>query len=607
MSTALTPASTNPAPALPPLPEKFANPLRQIKSVMAQPAVRRSAPMALLIGLIAAAALAWMALSSPTQKTLFENLSDADKQAVTTALSAANIKSKINDGTGALTVNEEDYSRARMLLAGQGLPKQAPGGYAILDQLPMGVSRAVEGERLRQARESELARSIQEIDAVAEARVHLATPDASPFIRDKSSPSASVVLKLNAGRSLSESQVQSIVNLVASSVPGMKPEDVTVVDQMGGLLSKKGADGATGDDRRIDFQRRMEEKYRTQLIQLLTPLVGAGNFTAEVQADVNLDETSATSERYDKDGALRAETGNWTGNQKDPTTPGGIPGALSNTPPPASTLQQPQPANGASGAPPADGKPVAGGPGLNPEKQSDAFQRAYDLNKEVSVTRATPGSIKRLTVAVLLRDPATGKRSQMEITQISDLVKSAVGFDQQRNDNVTVISRKFADASLDDKRAWYDNSWLPIVARNATALVIALLVLLLGVRPLVKAMTRKKAEAEAAKALPMGAADGAGAGEGVGEVLMGADGQPVIGPNGEPVRIGPNGQPVWVGADGQPLPGMIGTQPPAVTLDEIEDTNNFNERITKVRGFTRDNPARAALAVRDMIRSEAQQ
>lgn len=611
MSTALTPASAKPpATALPPLPEKFANPLRQIKSVMAQPAVRRSAPMALLIGLIAAAALAWMALSSPPQKTLFENLSDADKQAVTSALSTANIKSKIDEGTGALTVNEEDYSKARMLLAGQGLPKQAPGGYAILDQLPMGVSRAVEGERLRQARESELARSIQEIDAVAEARVHLATPDASPFIRDKSSPSASVVLKLNAGRSLSESQVQSIVNLVASSVPGMKPEDVTVVDQMGGLLSKKGADGASGDDRRIDFQRRLEEKYRTQLIQLLTPLVGAGNFTAEVQAEVNLDETSATRERYDKDGALRAETGNWTGNQKDPTTPGGIPGALSNTPPPASTLQQPQPANGASGAPPADGKPVAGGPGVNPEKQSDAFQRAYDLNKEVSVTRAAPGSIKRLTVAVLLRDPATGKRSQMEITQISDLVKSAVGFDQQRNDNVTVISRKFADANVEDKRAWYDNSWMPVAARNATALVIALLVLLLGVRPLVKAMTKKKNDADA-KALPMGAADGA---TGLpGQILSGADGAPmVVNAQGQAVPLDAAALAALAAAGidiAKMNPALLAGSDidpallPPVTLDDIEQSTHLDERIVKVRGFTRDNPTRAALAVRDMIRT----
>ncbi|MBB4086589.1 flagellar basal-body MS-ring/collar protein FliF [Sphingomonas carotinifaciens] len=567
MSTALTPA--NPAtPGGPQLPERFANPLRQIKGVLAQPAVRRSAPMALLIGLIAAAALAWMSLSTPPQKTLFSNLSDADKQAVTTALSTGNIASRIDDATGALTVSEEDYSKARMLLAGQGLPKEAPGGYAILDQLPMGVSRAVEGERLRQARESELARSIQEIDAVAEARVHLAMPEASVFVRDSAAPSASVILKLNAGRSLSDAQVQSIVNLVASSVPGMKPSGVTIVDQMGGLLTKDGAAAGNGDDRRIEFQRRLEDKYRTQLIQLLTPLVGSGNFTTEVQAEVNLDETSATRESYDKQGTLRAETGNWTGNLANATPPGGIPGALSNTPPPASTLQvPPNPAPGTPGTP--ENQPVAGGAAPNAAKQSDTFQRAYDLGKEVSVTRAAPGSIKRLTVAVLLRDPATGRRTAMEINQISDLVKSAVGFDQGRNDNVTVISRKFADTgAATDGPAWYDNAWLPVLARNGTAIVIALLVLLLGVRPLVKSMTKKKEDET--KALPMGAA-----GEAEGE-----DAAAVTGPDG------------------------IAVQPP-VTLEQIEATRNFDERIGAVRGFTRDNPARAALAVRDMIKAEA--
>lgn len=567
MSTALTPA--NPAtPGGPQLPERFANPLRQIKGVLAQPAVRRSAPMALLIGLIAAAALAWMSLSTPPQKTLFSNLSDADKQAVTTALSTGNIASRIDDATGALTVSEEDYSKARMLLAGQGLPKEAPGGYAILDQLPMGVSRAVEGERLRQARESELARSIQEIDAVAEARVHLAMPEASVFVRDSAAPSASVILKLNAGRSLSDAQVQSIVNLVASSVPGMKPSGVTIVDQMGGLLTKDGAAAGSGDDRRIEFQRRLEDKYRTQLIQLLTPLVGSGNFTTEVQAEVNLDETSATRESYDKQGTLRAETGNWTGNLANATPPGGIPGALSNTPPPASTLQvPPNPAPGTPGTP--ENQPVAGGAAPNAAKQSDTFQRAYDLGKEVSVTRAAPGSIKRLTVAVLLRDPATGRRTAMEINQISDLVKSAVGFDQGRNDNVTVISRKFADTgAATDGPAWYDNAWLPVLARNGTAIVIALLVLLLGVRPLVKSMTKKKEDET--KALPMGAA-----GEAEGE-----DAAAVTGPDG------------------------IAVQPP-VTLEQIEATRNFDERIGAVRGFTRDNPARAALAVRDMIKAEA--
>ena len=552
MSTALT---TTPAA----LPERFANPLQQVRGFMAQPAVRRSLPMILMIALIGAAALAWMSLSSAPQKQLFAGLPDADKAAVTTALQAGGIASAIDEGTGSLTVAEEDYSRARMLLAGQGLPKAAPGGYALLDQLPMGVSRAVEGERLRQARETEIARSIQEIDAVAEARVHLATPEQSVFVRDKAAPSASVIVKLQAGRSLSDAQVSSIINLVASSVPGMKPDAVTIVDQLGALLSKSGGvdAGEAAGDKRIAFQKRIEDKYRQQVTQLLTPLYGAGNFSAEVQADVNLDETQATRESYDKQGALRAETGSWTGNQASATTPGGIPGALSNTPPPASTLEQPQPATGVGG----EARPAAGGPGVS-EKQSDNFQRAYDLGREVSVTRNMPGTVRRLSVAVLLREPDKGRRTGAEVQQVTDLVKSAVGFDATRQDQVTVISRKFAaaDAAVTEGPAWYDNAWLPVLARNATAVVIALLVLFLGVRPLAKALMKKREEAA---------------------------------PHGS---LGP--QMLSVGPDGMAVAAPVG-------LDQLAGATAMDDRLGAVRGFTRDNPARAALAIRDMIKADA--
>lgn len=548
MSTALTTTATA-------VPERFANPLQQIRGVMAQPAVRRSAPMALMVGLVAAAGLAYTTLSTPPQKTLFSGLADADKAAVVQSLEQANIAAHVDGATDAITVDEDDYSRAKMLLASQGLPKAAPGGYAILDQLPMGVSRAVEGERLRQARESELSRSIQEIDAVAEARVHLATPEATVFVRDKADPSASVVVRLNAGRSLSDAQVQSIVNLVASSVPGMKPDAVTIVDQAGALLTRAGGRDAAGaaSDERLDVQNRVEDKVRQQLQTLLTPLMGAGNFSAEVQADVNLDETQATRESYDKQGSLRAETGNWTGNQAAAQAPGGIPGALSNTPPPASTLQTPTPAVGASGSP----QPVAGGPSPDPAKQSDTYQRAYDLGREVSVTRAAPGSVKRLSVAVVLREPEKGRRTQMEINQITDLVKSAVGFDAARQDQVTVISRKFAgNVDAEAGPAWYDNSWLPLLARNGTAIVMALLVLFLGVRPLAKALMKKRDDvATGAPALP--------------------------GLNGMPQVAAP------------------------VSLDQLEQSRGYDERIGAVRGFTRDNPARAALAVRDMIKADA--
>ena len=237
MSNAL---SVSDAPALPAnAGGGFANPLSQMRSILGQPAIKRSLPLIFMIGLLGAAALAWMTLSTPPQRVLFASLPESDKAAVAEALTAASIPNAI-DGAGSLTVGEDDYHKARMLLAGQGLPKAAPGGYALLDQLPMGVSRAVEGERLRQARETELARSIGEIDTVAEARVHLATPEATVFVRDKAEPSASVIVKLQPGRTLSDAQVRSIVNLVASSVPGMKAEAVTIVDQAGAKEGTRG-------------------------------------------------------------------------------------------------------------------------------------------------------------------------------------------------------------------------------------------------------------------------------------------------------------------------------------------------------------------------------
>ena len=227
---------------------------------------------------------------------------------------------------------------------------------------------------------------------------------------------------------------------------------------------------------------------------------------------------------------------------------------LSNTPPPASTIEQPQPANGVGGT------PQAGGPAPDAAKQSDSFQRAYDLGREVSVTRGAPGQVKRLSVAVLLRDPEKGRRSANEINQISDLVKSAVGFDAGRRDNVTVISRKFAGADAQPSTAaWYDNAWLPVLARNGTAILIALLVLLLGVRPLAKALMAKRDEPAP------------------------ATNAPAFGPGGE-------GGAAIVAGD-------------PVTLDQLEQTRGYDNRLGAVRGFTRDNPARAALAVRDMIKA----
>ncbi len=553
-----TQLSTIPATTAP-VATGFANPLTQVSGFMRQPAVKRSLPLILMIGLIAAAALAWVGMRTPTQKVLFGGLGDADKSAVVAALDTAAIDNGV-DGSGNITVGEDDYHKARMLLAGQDLPKAAPGGYALLDALPMGVSRAVEGERVKQARETEIARSIQEIDAVAEARVHLATPESTVFVRDQSAPTASVVLKLQPGRVLSDAQTRSIVNLVAASVPGMKPDAVTIVDQMGTLLSKS-TDGSSDDgDKRIELQRTVEQKVRTQIAQLLTPLVGAGNFTAEVQADVNLDETQATRESYEKQGAVRAEQGSWTGNQPAAGQPGGIPGALSNTAPAASTLATPA----TGGTQPGPNGATPAGPVTEAMKQSDSFTRAYDLGREVSVTRNAPGGIRRLSVAVLLREPEKGRRTALEIQQITGLVQAAVGYNPQRQDQVNVISKKFTVSATDgaDAPAWYQAEWVPMVLRNVTAIVIALLVLLLGVRPIAKALMKKREDADGGARLAF------------------------ANPNADPANPGVMPEP------GQP-----------VSIEMLDGARNYDDRVGLVRGFTRENPARAALAVRDMIKS----
>ncbi len=554
------------ATQLTPLPdtgtEPFANPVKQLTGMLGQPAVRRSLPMIFMIGLIASAALAWFMLSTPTQKTLFSGLPDSDKSAVIAALKAGGVTARLDDAGNGVTVAEGDYAKARMLLAGQGLPKSAPAGYAILDSLPMGTSRAVEGERLRQARETELARSIEDIDAVAEARVHLAVPENTVFVRDSASPTASVVLKLAGGRSLADAQVTSIINLVASSVPGMKPEGVTIVDQMGALLSRP--DGAgSANEARVRFQNQVEQKYRDQLTALLTPLIGAGNFTAEVTADVNLDDTSSTRESYDKAGALRAEQGNWTSRDGAASSPpGGIPGALSNTPPGPTGLTTPQPQPAGGGAPVPGAAPAPGSQPLTIAKSSDEYSRAYDLGREVSVTRAAPGGLRRLSVAVVLRDAEGSRpRSPLELQQITELVRSAVGADPARNDQVTVISRKFAPAATTaGGPAFYESDWFSMIVRNATALVIALLVLFFGVRPLSKVLLKRRDDA---------------------------------------LRGGRDLAALAGGA-----PGGAGLKVP-VGIEALDGVQNFDDRIGTIRGFTRDNPARAALAVRDMIKADS--
>ncbi|WP_156680337.1 flagellar basal-body MS-ring/collar protein FliF [Sphingomonas profundi] len=539
--------------------------LSRVRAFTAQPAVAKSLPMVGLIALLGVAALAWFLFSQPPQRDLFRGLADADKAAVAESLTGAGIKYTIDRATGTLTVADDDFYRAKMMLAQAGLPKSAPDGDAMISSLPLGASRAVEGERLRGAREMDLARTIEQIDAVQKARVHLAMEQPSVFLRDRSQPAASVMLTLMGGRSLSDAQVAAMQHLVASSVPGLAPDAVSIVDQTGQLLSRDGGDPASdASERQIAIQAKMEARYQEGLRKLLTPLLGEGNFTAEVHADLDFAEVQATRESYPKDAtAVRAETGGWTktGGPDGPGAVGGIPGALSNQAPPAAQVAA---APNGTTTPTAPGAPAATGEAA---KTTEQYNRTFELGREVSVTKNPVGTVRRLSVAVALKDPAKGKRTPAELAQLEALIKGAVGFDQQRGDVVALSARKFADVAPEDAGKWWDKPWVGLLARNLSALLIAAL-LVFGIgRPLLKrraaaATARVEAAAEARAAI----------------------GKDMASAITDQAREGG-----------------------AVTLEMIEAAPGYTARAELIRNFVRQDPARAALVVRDLIRADARQ
>lgn len=455
-------------------------PLERVRALSAQPLVRRALPWFLGVAAIGGVGLTWALLSPAPQRILYSDLDDRSRAGVAASLDKAGITYAIDNSTGTLTVAEDDLYKARMLVAQDG-SLATPDPTASLDSLPMGASKTLEGERLRAAREHELQLTIQEIDGVEGVRVHLAEGAKSVFVRENSPPTASVMVKMARGRQLSDGQVAAIVNLVAGSVPGMSADAVRVVDQRGKLLST----GGNTDGDRLEIQGRLEDKLRAQIDTLLTPMLGAGNFSSEIQVDLDMDEVTSARESYDKNGVIRTETQEQS--QVSSGAPGqaqGVPGQLSNTPPPAATAT-PGPPQGQGAA------PVPPPPGVNGESSAT---RTYELGREVSVANQSPGKIKRLSVAVAISQEVMKKAKPADIDQIKALVSAAMGIDAARGDQIQVLIRPF-DVPADTALPFYETPWFAMVVRTVAALLGVLLVLLMGVRPLVRALKRDPAQA----------------------------------------------------------------------------------------------------------------
>jgi flagellar M-ring protein FliF len=523
-----------------------------VQQFVRQPAIQRALPMIATTTAIGIAALAYFMTTAAPQTPLFAGLDDSDKAAVADALQSQGIAHTIDPTTGALTVDADKLYQARIALAGQGLPKAQPSGDSLIASLPMGSSRAIEGETLRSAREADLSRTIETIDAVKVARVHIAAAEPSLFVREDKPATASVMLTLQNGRSLSDGQVQAIRFLVASSVPGMNADEVQVIDQRGSLLS----DGVSNADMKsFQLQTQMEERFRRALDTLLGPMLGAGNYSVEVHADVDMSESQATRESFPKDDrALTNEQVTRTVSGEGNAPAVGIPGALSNQPPQASTVTNTAPLPSAPGAPPA-----------TQTNSNENATRAYEVGREISVTHQPQGQLRRVSVAVALNQ---GKKAltQADIAKIDALVKGAVGYDATRGDQVAISQRPFAKVE-DAAPAFYDAPWFMPLIKQIGAVLAAILAFFFIGRPMIKAAKQRSAQRAERDAK-------------IEESLLAvADNQAALAaPRGANREI---------------------------TLEMIEAAPSYEARANLVRAFVRQDSARAALVVRQLMQEGA--
>lgn len=438
----------------------------QSQQVLSNFAIRfQELPAARKMGLAAAVAAAvalivalFLWSSAPEYRVLFSNLADKDAGAVTAALQQMNVPHRTEAG-GTILVPASQVYDLRFTLAGQGLPQGGAVGFELMDSARLGMTQFQEQVTFQRGLEGELSRTIQSLSPVDSARVHLAIPKPSVFIRDKQRPSASVLVKLHAGRALDPGQVQSIVHLVSSSVPELSAGNITVVDQAGNLLTASG-DGASTrglNSNQLDYTRQMESYFAQRIEAIIRPIVGEGNVKAEVRADLDFSEVEATSETFrpnptSETQAIRSQQSVEDINNAAGNAAQGVPGALTNQPPgPATAPFEIAPgANAGANVAGAGGQPAAGGSSRRENTVN------YELDKTIRHVREPVGRIKRLSAAVVVNyKPSVAEEggtaqpaplSAEELAQINNLVREAMGFNQERGDTVNVVNAAFTEA-----------------------------------------------------------------------------------------------------------------------------------------------------------------
>ena len=630
-----------------------------LRDGLSNPLVKKAVPALLVIFVLVAFVGLFNLMGKPVEyKPLMPGISEADKQEAFDALKMASFDPKIDPSTGSITVPDNKFHEARIYLASKGIPK-APlpmGIDSLNEQSAMTTSQFMEQVRYIKAMENELARSITEIGSIQSARVHLALPKQSVFVRDRAEPKASVVVSPQHGRIVTASQVDAIIHLVSSSIPYLAAQNVSVVDNIGNLLTDRRENTPMGlTDAQLNHKQRVEQAYNTRIMELLLPILGEGNVRAQVDVTLDFTQSEVAVEDFDN-----SKTGPKTRSEvlaEDRTqklTAEGIPGSITNTPPPP-TIQTDQ--TGASANDALQENTV----------HSKRATRNYEIDKTVRYVKNPTGTVTRISAAVVVNekegfDPSKQERigaepanpqaegqgaapqarpspaevilhgyTQTELDRLTNLVRGAVGYQEGRGDIVTLVPAKFAP--LEPEKQWFENEDFMNAVKVALTSLIFLVILLTIIRPVVNLLTgqtmspkeiakmeleaQKRAQEEAAaraaaeaeaKAIAEAEAKAAAGEDGTeGKEGEGADGEGGKGADGElpATELSPEELGMIEMQEGESLEDIKARLKPkksTISIDMLNTANSYDDKVALIRFLVSEDSGRVATVMRNLVK-----
>ena len=496
----------------------LSDPMGMVRDLVRQPTVKKALPIIVILMVVAAFGLASMSMKTPSYRPLTMMLPENDKQLAIETLKAGSFDPQVDNNTGQIMVPGDKYQEARMLLASKGLPRTEAQGMDTLKDMPaMTTSQFMEQVRYNNAMEQELAKTISQIAGIRNARVHLAAPKQSVFVRDRVPTKASVIITRAPGKQVSSANVQAIISLVASSVPYLAPENVSVVDNYGTLMNEMLGEAPLGlTGAQLQQKQQMEDLYRTRLIQLLAPIVGEANVSAQVSLQLDFTQEEITTEDFDqRDKGPKTRSELYVEDRNSFKDAIGVPGSLSNTPP-----NPPQN--------PASSETSVSDPNKGvSEKGVQVVARStknYELDRAVRHTKSAMGNVQKLGVGVLINErpipagtkvenpadgsaaPTTIPYTQEELDRLNQLVRGAVGFNDKRGDVVTVVATRFEPPVDPDAVPWYKDESLASLANSGVVALLFITFLLFVVRPMIKKLNKPEVDPAALAAAALAAA-----------------------------------------------------------------------------------------------------